>query len=147
MPESDTSTLSLLGRSENRLPSSPQDAKLEYFPNRHTQRDYWIHLDCTEFSSLCPVTGQPDMARIQIRYVPHELCVETKSLKFYMASFRNTPAFNEDIVNRILSDLVTGCAPRRMVVRGTFGARGGIQLTCQASSPDGADATLGLLPL
>jgi 7-cyano-7-deazaguanine reductase len=147
MPESDTSTLSLLGRSENRLPSSPQDAKLEFFPNRHKVRDYWIHLDCTEFSSLCPVTGQPDMARIQIRYVPNELCVETKSLKFYMASFRNLPAFNEDIVNRVLTDLVTGCAPRRMVVRGTFGARGGIQLTCQASFPDGADAALGLLPL
>lgn len=147
MSESDTSQISLLGRSENRLPSSPDEAKLEFFQNRHANRDYWIHLDCREFSSLCPVTGQPDMAQIQIRYVPDQLCVETKSLKFYMASFRNTPAFNEDIVNRVLNDLVNGCLPRRLVVRGTFGARGGIQLTCQASFPDGADVALGLLPL
>lgn len=147
MTESDTSTISLLGRSESRLPASPGEAKLEFFKNSHPGREYWIHLDCMEFSSLCPVTGQPDMARIQIRYVPDQLCVETKSLKFYLAAFRNLPAFNEDIVNRILTDLSAGCAPRRMVVRGTFGARGGIQLTCQASTPDGADAALGLLPL
>lgn len=147
MSASDTSTISLLGRSETRLPSSPEEAQLEFFPNRHAARDYWIHLDCMEFSSLCPVTGQPDMASIQIRYVPDEKCVETKSLKFYLASFRNVPSFNEDIVNRILNDLVAGCAPRRMVVRGAFGARGGIQLTCQASSPEGCDASLGMLPL
>ena len=136
MPESDTSTLSLLGRSENRLPASPQEAKLEFFPNRHQQRDYWIHLDCTEFSSLCPVTGQPDMARIQIRYVPDQLCVETKSLKFYLASYRNHASFNEAIVNRVLDDIVKACAPKQVVVRGKFGARGGIQLTCEARFPD-----------
>jgi 7-cyano-7-deazaguanine reductase len=147
MSASDTSNLSLLGRSESRLPASPEEAKLEFFQNRHPQRDYWIHLDCPEFSSLCPVTGQPDMARLQIRYVPDQLCVETKSLKFYLASFRNLPSFNEDIVNRVLTDLSHGCKPRRMVVRGTFGSRGGIQLTCQASTPNGADAELGLLPL
>lgn len=147
MSASDTSTLSLLGRSESRLPTRPEEARLEFFPNRHAARDYWIHLDCPEFSSLCPVTGQPDMARIQIRYVPDQKCVETKSLKFYLAAFRNTPSFNEDIVNRILNDLVAGCTPRKIVVRGTFGARGGIQLTCQASAPDGCDEALGMLPL
>ncbi|MFM7182847.1 MAG: preQ(1) synthase [Verrucomicrobiales bacterium] len=132
--------LSLLGRSENRLPASPEEAVIETFPNRSASRDYWIHLDCPEFSSLCPVTGQPDTARIQIRYIPGESCIETKSLKFYLAAYRNHAAFNEDVVNHILNDLVAACAPRQMVVRGTFGSRGGIRLTCQASSP--ADAPL-----
>lgn len=132
--------LSLLGRSENRLPTSPEEAVLETFPNRSSSRDYWIHLDCPEFSSLCPVTGQPDTARIQIRYIPGDRCIETKSLKFYLASYRNHAAFNEDVVNHILTDLVAACSPRQLVVRGTFGSRGGIRLTCQASSP--ADAPL-----
>ena len=147
MSESDTKHLTLLGHSESRLPANPQEAHLECFANRHPQRDYWIHLDYPEFTSICPVTGQPDTARIQIRYVPDQLCVETKSLKFYLASFRNLPSFNEDIVNRILTDLMTACSPRRMVVRGQFSPRGGVQLTCQACHPDGADETLGLLRL
>lgn len=130
--------LQLLGRSENRLPSRPDEAVLETFANRSAGRDYWIHLDCPEFSSLCPVTGQPDSACIQIRYIPGGRCLETKSLKFYLASFRNHAAFNEDVVNRILEDLSAACEPRQMVVRGTFGARGGIRLTCQASRPDNA---------
>ena len=75
-------------------------------PNQRPGRRYWITLNCPEFSSLCPVTGQPDSARIVIRYVPGDTCVETKSLKFYLASYRNQPAFNEEIVNRILDDLV-----------------------------------------
>lgn len=132
--------ITLLGRSESRLPASPEDAVLETFPNRSSDREYWIHLDCPEFSSLCPVTGQPDTARIQIRYIPDARCIETKSLKFYLASYRNHAAFNEDVVNHILTDLVAACSPRQMVVRGTFGSRGGIRLTCQASSP--ADAPL-----
>lgn len=130
--------LSLLGRSETRLPSKPEEAVLETFANRAASRDYWIHLDCPEFSSLCPVTGQPDTARIQIRYIPGGCCLETKSLKFYLAAYRNHAAFNEDVVNHILTDLVAACSPRQMVVRGTFGSRGGIRLTCQASSPDDA---------
>jgi 7-cyano-7-deazaguanine reductase len=144
---SDTESLTLLGHSETRLPASPDEARLETFANKHPQRNYWIHLDCPEFSSLCPVTGQPDMARIQIRYIPDTLCVETKSLKFYVASFRNVPSFNEDIVNRILTDLLTALKPRQAVVRGTFSPRGGIQLSCQACFPDGADLALGLPPL
>jgi len=128
--------LTLLGRSENRLPQSPEEASLEVFPNRNADRNYWIELDYPEFSSLCPVTGQPDTAHLTIRYVPGERCVETKSLKFYLASFRNLASFNEDIVNRVLDDLVAACAPRRMSVSGRFSPRGGIRLTATASFPD-----------
>jgi len=128
----------LLGRSESRLPQSPDQARLETFANRFPDRRYWIHFDCPEFSSLCPVTGQPDTARVRIGYVPGDQCLETKSLKFYLAAFRNHEAFNEDIVNRILDDLRAACSPREMVVRGDFGARGGIRLTCQAAWPEGS---------
>ena len=128
--------LTLLGHSENKLPQSPDEAKLEAFPNRTPGRNYRITLNCEEFTSICPVTGQPDCAHIEIVYVPDKLCVETKSLKFYIASYRNFPSFNEAIVNRILDDLVKACAPKQMVVRGEFGARGGIQLTCEARHPD-----------
>jgi len=128
--------LTLLGRSENKLPSSPDDAKLETFPNRNPGRNYRIHLSAPEFSSLCPVTGQPDCANVEITYVPDQLCVETKSLKFYLASYRNFPAFNEAIINRILDDLVAALHPKHVHVRGDFGARGGIQLTCEAKYPD-----------
>lgn len=138
MDDSRTEELSLLGRSESRLPVRPEDARLETFANRSRGRAYWIHLDCPEFSSLCPVTGQPDSARIQIRYIPGDRCVETKSLKFYLASFRNFSAFNEDVVNRILEDLTAACQPVELVVRGSFGSRGGIRLTCQAASPPDA---------
>ena len=128
--------LTLLGRSENKLPASPDEAKLETFPNRNPGRNYRITLNCSEFSSLCPVTGQPDCAHVEIVYVPDQLCIETKSLKFYLASYRNHAAFNEAIVNRILDDLVKATAPKQVQVRGEFGARGGIQLTCEARFPD-----------
>ncbi|MCB1233442.1 MAG: NADPH-dependent 7-cyano-7-deazaguanine reductase QueF [Verrucomicrobiae bacterium] len=131
-PDSD---LTLLGHSERRWPASPDEARLETFPNRSPQRDYWIDLDCPEFTSLCPVTGQPDFAALHIRYIPGDRCVETKSLKFYLASFRNQPSFNEEVVNRILDDLVAACDPRRMVVTGAFGSRGGISLTVTAEHP------------
>ena len=136
----DLQHLSLLGKSDSRLPASPDEAHLETFPNQRPGRRYWITLNCPEFSSLCPVTGQPDAARLVIRYVPGARCVETKSLKFYLASFRNQPAFNEEIVNRILDDLVTALDPVEMVVRGDFAPRGGIQLTTEASFPDTAGA-------
>ena len=127
--------LSLLGRSEHRLPASPDEARLETFPNRNPGRHYTIHLSQPDFASLCPVTGQPDAAHIEILYIPGDRCVETKSLKFYLASFRNHALFNEAIVNRILDDLVTACAPLQALVRGRFAARGGIQLTCEARHP------------
>jgi 7-cyano-7-deazaguanine reductase len=133
---SDTADLTLLGRSENRLPTSPDEAQLETFANRMPGRNYTIHLTTHDFSSLCPVTGQPDSAHLEILYIPGDRCIETKSLKFYLASFRNTASFNEDIVNRILDDIIRACAPREVVVRGKFSPRGGIQLTCEARFPD-----------
>ena len=134
---SEDQSLTLLGRSESRLPASPDEAQLETFPNRNPERDYWITLDCPEFTSLCPVTGQPDFAVLQIRYVPDQRCVETKSLKFYLASFRNRPSFNEEVVNRVLTDLVAATDPRHMVVTGRFGSRGGIALSVEAEHRQG----------
>jgi 7-cyano-7-deazaguanine reductase len=136
MPErNDLQKLTLLGKPE-RLPASPDDAKLEVFPNQRPGRRYWVTLHCPEFTSLCPVTGQPDSARVVIRYIPAETIVETKSLKFYLASFRNQPAFNEEIVNRILDDMVAALQPVELVVRGEFAPRGGIQLTAEATYPE-----------
>ena len=119
----------LLGRADAAYPDQPSRQTLDCFPNRSPQRDYWIRFDCPEFTSRCPVTGQPDFARLAIRYVPGAKCIETKSLKFYLASFRETRSFNEEVVNRILDDLVAVCAPRRMEVHGEFAPRGGISVT------------------
>ncbi len=135
MPNPDPPDLKLLGHSEG-LPTSPSPAILETFPNQSPQRKYWIKLDCAEFSSLCPVTGQPDFAKLRIEYIPGELCVETKSLKFYLASYRNTAAFNEEIVNRVASDLLEVCSPQKLQVFGAFAARGGISLTVEVSYPE-----------
>ena len=109
---------------------------METFPNRSPGRSYWIRFDCADFTSLCPVTSQPDFARITIEYIPDRICIESKSLKYYLASFRNERAFNEEVVNRILDDFVKTCAPRKAIVRGEFAARGGIALTVTATHPD-----------
>jgi 7-cyano-7-deazaguanine reductase len=127
--------LTLLGKSETRLPSSPAEAKLETFPNP-AKRNYRIRFDTADFTSLCPVTGQMDFAQITIEYVPAKLCVESKSLKFYLASYRNERAFNEAVTNRILDDFVGACSPREAVVTAEFSARGGIALTVRAEYPD-----------
>jgi 7-cyano-7-deazaguanine reductase len=124
--------LTLLGRSEAGYPDAPDARVLEVFPNRFPARDYVIRFRSAEFTSMCPVTGQPDFAEIEIEYIPEACCVESKSLKFYLAAFRNTRSFNEEIVNRILDDLVAACAPRWAVVRGVFAARGGVQLSVEA---------------
>ncbi len=126
---------SLLGRSEARLPARPDRGILETFPNRNKKRDYWITLDCPEFTSLCPVTGQPDFASMEIRYVADALCVETKSLKFYLASYRSTPSFAENVINRILDDLAAVLRPRQLRVRGRFASRGGISLCVEVEYP------------
>lgn len=123
--------ISMLGR-HTAFFTSPDEAKLEAFPNRTPGRPYVVRLETDEFSSLCPVTGQPDSCRMSITYSPADKCVETKSLKYYLASFRNYPAFNEQVVNRILDDLVAAVQPAWMKVEGRFGARGGIRLTCTA---------------
>ncbi len=101
---------------------------LETFANRHAGNDYWVSLDCPEFTSLCPVTGQPDFARLMIRYVPAERMVESKSLKLYLFGFRNRGEFHEDCVNTIMKDLVGLMAPKYIEVIGMFAPRGGISI-------------------
>ena len=107
------------------VPSKPSKA-LEVFPNPHAGRDYEIRFECPEFTCLCPKTGQPDFAVIRILYIPDKLCVELKSLKLYLWSYRNEGAFHEAVTNQILGDLVKACKPRRMEVEGDFFVRGGI---------------------
>jgi 7-cyano-7-deazaguanine reductase len=107
-------------------------ALLETFANPSPERDYEIEIVCPEFTSLCPRTGQPDFGTLTIRYVPDRLCVELKSLKFYLQSFRNQGIFYESVTNRILDDLVAVLAPRRMQIVAAFTPRGGIRTTVTA---------------
>lgn len=112
---------------------STQPSKaLETFPNPAPQRDYEIEFECPEFTCVCPKTGQPDFATITINYVPDKLCVELKSLKLYLWSFRNEGHFHEAVTNQILDDLVALLAPRRMEVEGASLVRGGITTTVLA---------------
>ena len=128
--------LTLLGRSPKDLPTSPSQAELEIFPNEFRHRNFLVRLDCPDFTSVCPVTGQPDFGRILIEYIPDQSCIETKSLKLYLHSYRGEKAFNEEIANRILEDLVASCRPRCALVRGEFSSRGGISVTVEARTPD-----------
>jgi 7-cyano-7-deazaguanine reductase len=114
------------------MPTQPSKS-LETFANPAPQRDYEICFDCPEFTCLCPLTGQPDFAAIKIRYVPDQRCVELKSLKLYLWSYRNEGAFHEAVTNRILDDLVAAAAPRRATVEGHFKVRGGITTVVTAS--------------
>jgi 7-cyano-7-deazaguanine reductase len=113
----------------------PKSAALETFPNPNPGREYEIRFECPEFTCLCPKTGQPDFAVIRIRYVPAAACVELKSLKLYLWSFRDQGEFHEAVTNRILDDLVAALAPRRMTVEGDFYVRGGIHTVVSASHP------------
>ena len=99
---------------------------IEIFQNPAPERDYEIHMECPEFTCLCPKTGQPDFAVIEITYIPDRLCIELKSLKLYLWSFRQEGAFHEKVINDILDDLVKACKPRFMRVVGDFNVRGGI---------------------
>jgi len=110
---------------------------LETFANPKPGRDYEIDMECPEFTCVCPRTGQPDFATIRIRYVPAQLCVELKSLKLYLWSYRNEGAFHEAVINRILDDLVQAIRPKKLTVVGDFNVRGGIHTTVTASH-DGA---------
>ncbi|HEV7869249.1 MAG TPA: preQ(1) synthase [Chthoniobacteraceae bacterium] len=130
--------LKLLGKNAPGFPETPAAATLDVFNNLYAQRDYWIRFESEDFTSLCPVTGQPDFAHIAIDYIPGKLCIETKSLKFYLSSFRNTRSFNEEVVNRILEDLVAACQPRQLIVSGKFAARGGISVSVEARYPASA---------
>jgi 7-cyano-7-deazaguanine reductase len=105
---------------------------IETFPNPRPGRDYEISFESPEFTCLCPKTGQPDFATIRIRYTPDEKCVELKSLKLYLWSFRDEGAFHEAVTNRILDDLVAATDPRWMLVEGDFYVRGGIKTIVRA---------------
>jgi 7-cyano-7-deazaguanine reductase len=108
------------------MPVAQPTKKLEHFPNPAPDRDYEIEFDCPEFTCLCPLTGQPDFAHFKITYVPDQKCIELKSLKLYLWSYRNEGAFHERVTNTILDDLVKTCAPRKMKVFGHWFVRGGI---------------------
>lgn len=107
------------------MPTQPSK-NLDIFPNPYPQRDYEIRFECPEFTCLCPKTGQPDFATIRIMYIADEKCVELKSLKLYLWSFRNEGAFHEAVTNQILDDLVKATNPRYMEIEGDFYVRGGI---------------------
>lgn len=126
------SDLTLLSASEQNYPDSPEKAQLEAFENIYQDRDYIITFDCPEYTSLCPVTNQPDFGHIIVRYVPDKFCVESKSLKLFLFSFRNHNTFHEESVNTILDALVATCSPRKAEVVGKFRPRGGIAINVKA---------------
>ena len=112
--------------------SSQPSKELETFDNPHPQRDYSIHISSPEFTCLCPKTGQPDFATINLDYIADKKCVELKSFKMYIWSFRNEGAFHEDVTNQILNDLVAVTQPRFMRITGEFNVRGGVYTTVVA---------------
>lgn len=119
--------LHLLGRKTEYKQDYAPDV-LEAFDNKHSEHDYWVRFNCPEFTSLCPITGQPDFAEIRIAYIPDIKMVESKSLKLYLFSFRNHGAFHEDCVNVIMKDLVRLMNPKYIEVTGFFTPRGGISI-------------------
>ena len=125
--------LTLLSGNHSDYPTAPEEAQLETFANSHPNRPYEIVFDCPEFTSICPITGQPDFGSITITYVAKSRCVESKSLKLYLFSFRNHGAFHEEVTNRILDDLVSACDPQWMEVYGDFMPRGGIAIKVKAT--------------
>lgn len=125
-PKEDLAGLTLLGR--NARPGK----KLETFPNRHPGRDYVVTLTTDEFTCVCPATGQPDFARITIKYIPDKRIVESKSLKLYFWSYRDEGVFHEHVTNQILDDLVKALSPRWCEVVADFGVRGGIAISVRA---------------
>ena len=126
--QEDLSGCSLLGAGSTTYPTDYAPQVLETFPNKHPENEYVVTFNCPEFTSLCPKTGQPDFARIIIRYIPRERMVESKSLKLYLFSFRNHGDFHEDCVNIIMKDLVALMDPRYLEVHGIFTPRGGISI-------------------
>ena len=101
---------------------------LEAIPNKNSARNYFVNLNCEEFTCVCPVTHQPDFAALKIRYIPDEKLVESKSLKLYLTSFRNVGIFHEEVVNRIADDLIKLLQPRYLEIEGNFKVRGGISI-------------------
>lgn len=136
MNEEKSFELSLLKKSETIYPDSPDLAIIEAFENRFTKRNYVIEFDCPEFTSLCPITGQPDFARIRIIYIPSMKCLESKSLKLFLGSFRNTGMFHEEITNTILDHIVEKVGPKWALVLGIMNPRGGISIRVSAEYTD-----------
>ena len=120
--------ITLLGQKNVRYGYDYTPEILETFENKHPDNDYWVKFNCPEFTSLCPITGQPDFATIYISYVPDRKMVESKSLKLYLVSFRNHGDFHEDVVNIIMKDLIRLMDPRYIEVWGKFLPRGGISI-------------------
>jgi 7-cyano-7-deazaguanine reductase len=133
----------------SKLATRPSKKSLETFPNPNSGRDYAIRMRIPEFTCLCPKTGQPDFATLHLEYVPDALCVELKSLKLYIWSFRNEGAFHEAVTNRILDDLVQLMRPRFIRLTAEFGVRGGIYTTVVAENrqPGWKPAAVVELPL
>lgn len=123
-----TKDLRALGNRSD-IPAAPERGILEAFPNPAPRSDYTVRLDCAEFTSMCPLTGQPDFGRFSIEYVPQALCLESKSLKLYLASFRHEGAFWEDLCNRIADDIFAVLAPQWLTLTGEMAVRGGIAIT------------------
>jgi 7-cyano-7-deazaguanine reductase len=126
-PKSAKTSLTLLGRAST-LPASPAEARLETFANPHPGRAYVVRFTCPEFTSLCPITGQPDFAHIVIDYVPDRRCVESKSLKLFLNSFRNEGAFHEDCTITIADRLIVAMKPKWLRITGAWYPRGGIPI-------------------
>lgn len=142
----DLSRLTQLGSKATEYRLDAVDAGLlECFDNPYEARDYLIRFETDEFTSLCPKTGQPDFGRVNIEYIPDRLCIETKSLKLFLFSFRNTGAFMEEITNAILNSLNLVCKPRYMKVVLTFAPRGGIHTTVEAVHDPNAERALKAL--
>ncbi|MCI5752163.1 MAG: preQ(1) synthase [Oscillospiraceae bacterium] len=124
----ETEGITLLGNQKTKYPDDYAPEMLETFINKHRENDYFVKFNCPEFTSLCPITGQPDFATIYISYVPDVKMVESKSLKLYLYSFRNHGDFHEDVVNIIMKDLINLMDPRYIEVWGKFTPRGGISI-------------------
>ncbi len=120
--------ISLLGNQHTKYNFDYTPDVLETFPNKHPENDYFVKFNCPEFTSLCPITGQPDFATLYISYIPGERMVESKSLKLYLFSFRNHGDFHEDCVNIIMKDLIRLMEPKYIEVWGKFLPRGGISI-------------------
>ena len=126
--DQEVSDLTLLGSQNNSYPDDYAPEVLETFVNKHQENDYFVKFNCPEFTSLCPITGQPDFATIYISYVPDVRMVESKSLKLYLFSFRNHGDYHEDCINIIMKDLIKIMDPRYIEVWGKFTPRGGISI-------------------
>lgn len=121
-------TVTMLGNQKVKYPDDYAPELLEWFPNKHPDNNYFVKFNCPEFTSLCPITGQPDFATIYISYIPDKKMVESKSLKLYLFSFRNHGDFHEDCVNIIMKDLIKLMEPKYIEVWGKFTPRGGISI-------------------